>query len=303
MRLIPNLITLWLAFTLVFLMMRLLPGDAISAQLVESGASPALIAQRRAELGLDASLLVQYLRYTVQFIQGQWGVSLARGVEVSTLIGQALPYTLALSGGALAVGIVMGVGLGLLNSLHVNTASGLAGIVISLALSTPIYWTAIAAIGVFSAGLNWLPAFGSSTPAHLVLPVLVLGFHTAGGIARITSSTVSETLNADYIRTAAAKGLSQRTVLLRHIMRAAAVPIFAVITVQASFLIGGSVIVETVFLRPGIGRVLLDAVMRRDYVVVQAVVVVSGVGVVIIQIMGDLLSYALDPRIRYRAGH
>jgi ABC-type dipeptide/oligopeptide/nickel transport system permease component len=167
-----------------------------------------------------------------------------------------------------------------------------------LAISVPLYWTGTLAIFVFSAGLKWLPSSGDGDLRYLILPVGVLAFHTSGAIARVVQTGISETLTADFVRTARAKGLPTNMILYRHVLRVSLLPVVTVMGLQAGFLLGGTIVTEILFLRVGLGRLLLDATLRRDYPVVQAVVLLSAIIYLVITTMMDGLYRWLDPRIR-----
>lgn len=280
--------TLWLAVTLAFFALRILPGDAVQTQLEESGASAATIAQRRAALGLDEPLLAQYGRFLGGLLRGDLGVSLLDGQPVSQIIAQQFAPTVLLAGCALLVAAAVGIMLGTLAALD---GFGLARLLLDLALSVPLYWTGTLAIYVFSVQLNWLPTNG------LLLPVAVLGFHTAGAIGQVVRADVRAALVLDFVRTARAKGLRERRVILGHVLRAGLLPVVTVIALQAGFLLGGVVVTESLFVRPGIGRVLLNATLRQDYPVVQGVVVLSALVYTLLNAGADALYRRLDPRI------
>lgn len=283
-------ISLILAVILAFIALRLLPGDAVTAELVQSGASETFIQERRAALGLDKPLLEQFIHYFSRMMRGDLGVSLSRGLPVSEMILQAMPPTLTLALAAFILGCGLGVFLGIMGAMYRNTS-----LIISLILSTPIYWTGTLALFIFSAKLRLFPASGDTS---LILPAAVLGLHSAGSIAQVVRSSISQTLHLDFVRTARGKGLPERYILIRHVLRASLIPVVSVAALQAGFLFSGTVIVETLFLRPGLGRLLLDAVQRRDYPVVQGVILVSAVLYAAVNIIADLLYPRLDPRIR-----
>ncbi len=264
-QIITALATLWFAATLAFFALRALPGDAIEAQLRESGAGADVIAERRVALGLDDPLLVQYGRYLTDLARGDLGVSLLDGRPVTEIVAQQFLPTLTLAVCALALAAVVGIALGVIAALDVPLAFA-ARLLLDLALSMPLYWTGTLAIYVFAVELNWFSSTG------LLLPAVVLGFHTAGAIGQVVRAGVQETLALDFIRTARAKGLPERRILIRHVLRAGLLPAVTVIALQAGFLLGGVVITESLFIRPGIGRVLLNATLRQDYPVVQGIV-------------------------------
>ncbi|MFN8452978.1 MAG: ABC transporter permease, partial [Anaerolineae bacterium] len=260
-RMIATVAVLWLAASLAFFALRVLPGDALQAQLQESGASAEVIAERRAALGLDDPLIVQYGRFLGGLLRGDLGVSLLDGRPVTEVIAEQFVPTASLALASLMIAAVAGVALGTVAALDWRGAS-LARLLLDLSLSMPIYWTGTLAIYIFAVRLDWLSGSG------FVLPTAVLGFHAAGAVGQVVRSAVSETLAFDFVRTARAKGLRERSVIVRHVLRASLLPGVTVIALQAGFLLGGVVITESLFVRPGIGRVLLNATLRQDYPVV-----------------------------------
>ena len=297
-RLLSALAVIWLAATLAFFALRILPGDAIEAQLTQSGAPSEVIEQRRAQQGLSDPLPVQYLHFILNLLHGNLGYSLLNGQAVSDLILQQLMPTVALALGALVLSSALGLSLGVAGSIGSGRlTSPVARAVTSLSLSTPIYWTGTVAIYVFSAQLDLLPSAGAGRLSQLILPVGVLGFHSAGAIARVVQTNVSATLNADFVRTARAKGLPERVVIWRHVLRASLLPVVTVIGLQAGFLFSGTIITESLFVRPGIGRVLLDSIIRHDYPVVQGVAIFTTVVYTFFNALTDSLYRVLDPRV------
>jgi peptide/nickel transport system permease protein len=297
-RLVSTLGVVWLAATLAFLALHVLPGDAITAQLLDSGAPDEVILQQRMERGLTDPLLLQYVHYLAGLARGDLGTSLLNGEPVRDLILQQLPSTLTLALAAAAVAIVMGITLGCAAALDLNWGlAAAARVCINLALGTPIYWTGTLAIYVFTVQLGLLPSGGGGRLSQLVLPVGVLGFHTAGAIARVVQASIRETKRADFVRTARAKGLPERAILLRHMLRAGLLPVVTVIGLQIGYLIGGTVITESLFVRPGLGRLLLDATLRQDYPVVQGIVIVGAVIYSVLNAVTDLVYRLIDPRV------
>jgi len=295
-RLLSVVFSIWLAGTMTFFALRLLPGDAIQAQLVQTGASAAQIAERRARQGLDDPLLVQYGHFWLQISQGDLGYSLLDGQPVVEMIAQRLPPTVTLALAALTVGVVLGLLLGLVGASDTSIAQ-VARLAVSLSLSTPIYWTGTLAIWLFAVVLSWLPSAGGEGVQQLILPAAVLGFHTAGGIARVTEAGVRDTLAADFVRTARSKGLPEPLIMRRHVLRVALLPVFTVISLQTAFLFGGTVITESLFVRPGIGRLLLDSTLQQDYPVVQGLTLFMAALYTGLNTCADLIYAVLDPRI------
>lgn len=298
--LLRTILTLWLSISIMFFLIRILPGDAITAQLIAAGGEQALIDAQKAALGLDQPALNQYIVFLRQILRGDLGESYLSGQSVVELIGGVLDNTVILAIGALTLAIVGGISMGIASALSKSrTVQFVTNILITLALSLPIYWTGLLAIVIFSLVLNWLPASGDANLSQLILPVGVLAFHTAGSIALITRTQISDAAHADFVRTARAKGLPEQTVVWRHILRVGLLPIVNVIALQAGFLLSGTVITETLFLRSGLGTLLVDAVTRRDFPVVQGVTLVSAAAFVIVNMLSDGLTHLLDPRIRF----
>lgn len=298
-RLLTTLLTLWATVTLAFFALHIVPGDAITSQLLAGGASQADIAARRAALGLDRPVWEQYGSYMLGLARGEMGVSLISQQPVSRLIAGQFGATAALASAALALAVLLGIILGMLEALYFPRWPGqIAHITNLLALSTPIYWSGTLAIFLFSSRLGLLPATGSRSLMHLILPAGVLGFHVAGSIARVTRTSLRATLEADFIRTAFAKGLRARYIFGVHALREGFPPILSMIALQTGFLLGGTVITEMLFVRQGVGQLLHHAVLDQDYPVVLGVVVLAAAVYSLTGAAADLLHGLLDPRIR-----
>lgn len=296
---ISTLLIIWLAATLAFFALRVLPGDAIESQLIESGASASTIAERRAAAGLDDPLPTQYMEFLSGLWRGDLGVSLLDGRPVTQIILDQLEPTLTLAFSALAVAASLGLVLGCLAALEIGWGiSTISRVLTALALSVPIYWTGTIAIFVFTVQLDLLPSGGAGRLSQLILPATVLGFHSAGAIAQVVQTGVRETLGAEFVRTARAKGLRERTVIMRHVLRASLLPAVTVLAVQAGFLLSGVVITEALFSRPGVGSVLLDATLLQNYPVVQGVVVWSAIVYALLNNLADSFYHLIDPRGR-----
>lgn len=285
--------TLWLTASLSFFALRLLPGDAITNQLLDSGASPSTIANRQAMLGLDQPLLNQYIHWLEGITQGNLGVSITDGRSVREIILQQLPETLELAIAAMLIAIITGITLGCAAGFDHKPSQ----VILSSALSTPIYWSGTVALWITTAILNWIPGTYPPDSSSLLLPAAILGFHTAGGIGRSVGASVKDVRHADFIITAHSKGLSKQLIQRRHILRASLLPAVNVIALQTGFLISGTIITETVFNRPGIGRILLDAVMRQDYPVVQGIAVWTAFAYTLINFAADVIQHLIDPRV------
>lgn len=297
-RALSALAVIWLAASLAFVALRWAPGDALDATLARSGASEDTIAARRAALGLDDPLPLQYLRYWLDTVRGRWGASLVSGQPVVDLLAENALPTLTLALATLAVALALGVALGVAAGLGRPAAlRWLADAIAALALATPVYWTATLAIYAFTVAIGLFPGLGGEGPRALILPALVLGFHTAGSIARVTAASVRDAARGDFVWTARAKGLPEPDVL-DHILRVGLLPVVSVAALQAGFLLGGTVITEMIFVRRGLGQVLLSAVTHRDYPVVQGLVVLSALVYTTLNAAADVLYHRLDPRVR-----
>ncbi|MHB0875065.1 MAG: ABC transporter permease [Anaerolineae bacterium] len=285
--------------TAVFIIMRVLPGDPVEAMLVEAGASPALIDDWRRHYGLSEPLPTQYALYLRSLARGDLGRSLISGRAVTDLIAEQFPGTLALTTTSFLLSLVVGGSLGLLSAWHrgrwVDAVSRLLAVA---TVSLPTYWTGLLAILLFAAYLRWLPASGQGTWRHLVLPTLTLGLASAGVVARLVRASVLEVLGQPYVQVAQAKGLRGRVVLGRHVLRAAAAPMIAFLSVQVGFLLAGTAITETVFSRPGLGRLLVEAVLAQDYPLAQGCILLAAGTYTVINTGADLLTAWIDPRAR-----
>jgi peptide/nickel transport system permease protein len=298
-RILAALAVLWGAMTVVFLLLRVLPGDPAEAILAGSGASGAEIAQIRRQLGLADPLLVQYGRYLLNTLEGDLGRSFFSNRPVMLTIVEQLPSTLELATAALSVAVALGLSLGILAALRAGTwiDRAVMGIAV-LGVSVPVFWSGLLLIWIFSVSLNWLPATGTGGWQHLVMPAAVLGLVGAGPIARLVRASLLTVLRTDYIILARAKGLPEVIVIGRHALRNAIIPSIALIGLQAGFLLGGTVVTEVVFARPGLGRLVIDAILWKDLPIVQGVVLLIAAIYVVINLLVDLVSLALDPRLR-----
>ena len=291
--------TLWAVVTLTFVALYLVPGDPAQVLLSKSNATPAEVAELREELGLDESVLVQYGRYLWRLLQGDLGNSFFTGRPVTVTVWEQLPATLELAVAAMIVAVAAGLGLGLAaaagrGSLLDPLLTGLA----TIGISTPVFWSGLLAIWLFALVLGWLPATGQGGLTYLILPATVLGFSAAGAVARVTRASVVDIMRKPYILVARSRGIRPRPLLLRHTLRVALLPSITVIGLQFGFLIGGAVVTETIFARQGLGRLVVNAILRKDYPVVLGVVLVGVVGYVLVNLLTDWLYGMLDPRVR-----
>jgi ABC-type dipeptide/oligopeptide/nickel transport system permease component len=301
-RLLTAGLTLCSVATVVFVLARLLPGDPAETMLARSGgASPQAVAALRVELGLDRPLPVQYVAWLSALAQGNLGRSLFDGRPVTQLIVEQFPYTLTLALAAFAWALALGLPLGIMAARWANRwqdrlATGLA----VGGATVPIFWSGLLLIWLFSVRLGWLPSAGADGWRTLIMPSLVLGFASAGPIARLTRVALLETLAQPYILAARARGLSQGQVLGRHAMRNALIPLLTVSGLQLSFLLGGTVVTETLFNRPGLGRLLVEAILWRDLPVVQGVVLVVAGIYVLVNLAVDLAAGWLNPQVGWQ---
>lgn len=299
-RLLTSIPVLWGVTTLVFLTMHLLPGDPAELMLAESGGSSQSIARLRQQLGLDDPLYVQYGRFLANALRGDLGRSIFTNRAVTQTILEQLPHTVQLAGAAMTVAIIMGTALGIAAALNRNTWVDSLCVTIAVAgASMPIFWSGLLLILLFSSLLHWLPATGQGSLKHLIMPAIVLGLASSGSIARLVRSTMLEVVGQEYITTARSKGLSERLVMLRHAFKNALIPVITVMGLQFGYLLGGTVVTETVFSRQGLGRLVVDAILWKDFPIVQGAVLLAAAVYTLVNLLVDI-SYALvDPRIRY----
>lgn len=301
-KLVEVLFVLWLAATLAFIALQWAPGDPAQVLLAASGASPEEVAELRQRLGLDDPPLQQYLNYLLDLLRGDLGCSWLHGRSVAQMIAEQFPSTAELALAATAVGVVLGVSLGTLAAIRRTTWLDKAITAVAvLGLSTPIYWSGLLAILLFSLTLRWLPATGEGTLRHLILPALVLGVTLSGAVARVVRVRVGEALSQPYVTAARARGLPPLWVLVVHVLRVALGPAVAVTALQFGFLLGGAVVTESVFARRGLGRLLLTAIVSRDMPVVRGVVLVGALSYLLVNLLGDAVQAWLDPRLREKA--
>jgi peptide/nickel transport system permease protein len=293
----------------VFMVLHLSPGDPAEIML-GSAATKEDLARLRADLGLNEPLPLQYARWIGHVVRGDLGRSLWMRRPVLPDVLDRFRATLVLTGTALLISTVGGVTLGVLSATRPHSwLDRLSGMAALFGASMPVFWLGIVLMVIFSLQLGWLPASGMWAPygggnardllAHLVLPAVTLAAASVTIIARLTRSTMLEVLGQDYIRTARAKGLVERLVVVRHGLRNALIPIVTVVGVQAGYLLGGAVLTETVFAWPGVGTLMVQGILARDFPLVQGCVLVIALAFVVINLAVDLLYAWIDPRIRY----
>ncbi len=286
--------------SLVFFMLHLLPGDAVTIMLSEFGASAREEAELREQLGLNDPILVQYGRFLANAVQGDFGRSLFTRRPVLPQIFEQLPKTVELAVAATLVGVFFGALFGISAAIMRNTWWDSISMILSLvALSMPNFWLGLIFIFVFALNLGWFPVQGSDSLYHVVLPALALGLSFAGLLARLFRSAMLEVLGQDYVRTARAKGVSEGRVINRHALKNALIPVVTVVGINFGFLLGGSVIIEIVFARQGIGDVIIKAIFAHDFYLVQGGIIVTATLFVLVNLLVDLTYGLLDPRISY----
>jgi peptide/nickel transport system permease protein len=291
---------------IVFLIVHLVPGDPAHA-ILGLNATPELVSQLQSQLGLDRPLPVQYLDWLGGVLHGDFGTDYSSSAPISELLSQRLPVTIELALVSLALAVVTGVPLGVLAAVRRGRApDAVAQGASMLGISVPDFWLGIMLILAFSLGLGVLPSSGwvplSQDPVenlrHVALPAIALAAGLAAVLIRVTRAAMLDVLSQDYIRFCRAKGVSETRVVLKHGLRNAAIPITTVVGMQAGYLLGGAIVVEQVFSLPGVGRLVLDSVLQRNYPVVQASVLVVGVMFIAANLAADVLYTVLNPRLR-----
>ncbi|MGG4457891.1 nickel ABC transporter permease [Brevibacillus porteri] len=300
-RLLSGIIVLFGLSVFTFLLIHLIPGDPVRIMLGQR-ATVEQIESLRGELGLNKPLVVQYLDYASGVLKGDLGTSLKTGRPVSTEIADRFPATAKMAVASLVVAVVIGIGLGVLAAKYKDTPIDGAIMTFStFGMSIPGFWLGLLVILVFSVHLGWFPIAGGTGLKDMVLPALTLGTLMATALSRLTRAGMVEVLSNDYIRTARAKGMNERIVLLRHAFRNVMIPIVAVIGLELAGLLGGAVIVEQVFGWPGVGTLAIQAISSRDFPMIQGTTLFIGAVYVLVVILIDVLYAILDPRIDYAA--
>lgn len=282
---------------LTFLLVHLVPGDPVEVMLGES-ASSADRAALRADLGLDKPLVVQFGQYLTKLAHGDFGVSIHTKQPIAEMLLARYPATVKLALLSLVIGLLIGVPLGIYAALNAGHWQDFVVTIVSVRLSAmPAFWLGPLLMLLFAVWLGWLPVSGMDSPSAIVLPALTLGFGLSAILTRMTRTSLLEVLNDDFIRTARAKGLSERTVILRHALRAALLPIITIVGLQMGSLLAGTVITETIFSWDGIGRLLVESIEKRDYPVTQACVLVVALSYVLVNALTDVVYRLADPRV------
>lgn len=304
-RLIIMIPVLWGVATLVFFFMYMLPGDPASVILAQSGGKAENIQALREQLGLDDPLHTQYLRFLSNAVRGDFGDSIFLHQPVNKLLLENLPASIELAVAAMLIAVVIGFSAGILAALNHNSWIDRACMLLAISgVSMPSFWLALLLMYLISAiamrwGVALLPITGQGDLKHLVLPAFVLGFGVSGSMARLVRSSMLEVMRQEYIITARAKGLAQRLVILRHALRNALIPVITMMGLMFGALLGGTVIIETVFSRRGLGRTIVDAIVTKDLPVVMGAVLLTAVAYMLVTLVVDISYAVIDPRIRY----
>ena len=309
-RVLHGLLVLWLVSLAIFSLVRILPGDAVIMQLDQAAApTPEALKRARQELGLERPFLAQYRTWITGVVQGDLGRSLITRRPVTQELMKRINLTLHLAVMSMIVALLIALPIGVLSAVKQDTMSDYVGRLFAiLGLSLPDFWLATVVITFLAIWFQWIPPIGFAPLwvdpvrclSQLLIPAVIIGARLAAVSMRMTRSSLLEVLRQDYIRTARAKGARERAVIVRHALKNAFIPVVTVLGQQFSVLLGGTVIVEFIFLQPGVGSLILDAVLLRDYTLIQGAVLFFATVIVVTNLLVDL-SYAwLDPRIRYR---
>jgi peptide/nickel transport system permease protein len=306
-RLLQAIPVVILTSVFVFVFIRLLPGDP-AVTLAGQRATPEQVAALRHNFGLDQPIVVQYVTWVQKLVTGDFGTSYVTNRPVAQLVMQRVPATIHLAVGALLVMVVVGVPLGIFSAVRPrHPLNRVVAVLTSLALATPTFWLGILLVLFFAVDLHWLPASGftsfTADPVGsirlLILPSLTLGAYATGVLIRFLKASILDVAHADFVRTANAKGLTERLVVGRHILRIALLPVVTMMAIQFGYLLGGAVITEAIFGWPGLGGLILDAINNQDYLIVQATMLLLVQTFIVVNVLAGVCYAVLDPRIRY----
>ncbi|MBM6596306.1 ABC transporter permease [Microvirga pudoricolor] len=299
-RIMKSIPVILLVSILVYGMVNMLPGDPVMHMFAGQYVTAENMALARETLGLDKPIYIRYFEWLLRIMQGDFGTSIVSKRPVADMILSVLPRTLELAVAATLVTVVFGIPAGVLAAIKKNTwVDSALMVVVSLCVAMPLFWFGLIALLFFSVELRWFPVAANAGWSSLVLPAFVLGLQSACMIARLTRSSMLQVLGDEYVTTARSKGLSPWRVVTVHGLRNAFIPILTLLGVQASWLLGGAVITETVFARPGLGTMAVDAIRQMDFPVLQAVVLIAALTYTTVNLVIDLMNAALDPRIVY----
>jgi peptide/nickel transport system permease protein/oligopeptide transport system permease protein len=298
-RLLLAIPTLAGVLVVVFLLLYVAPGDPV-LQMVGERADEATIARLRAELRLDDPLPTQFVHYAGGVVRGDLGNSYITGRPILQDVLERFPNTLLLAGAAMLLASIVGISLGILSARHPGGWLDRISLGIAyIGISFPVYWVGLILILIFAVTLRWLPASGFGGIAYLILPALALGSRSIAFLARVTRSSMLETLGSDFVRTARAKGARERVVVMHHALRNALIPVITVLGLDFGYYLTGSILTETIFSWPGIGRYVVNAIARRDLPAIQGSVLFLSVVFVLVNLITDLAYARADPRVKY----
>ncbi|RRH90614.1 glutathione ABC transporter permease GsiC [Variovorax beijingensis] len=299
-RLLGLIPTLLIVAVLVFLFVHMLPGDPARLAAGQD-ADEQTIAMVRAELGLDKPLPQQFVSFFTHMLQGDFGTSIRTRRPVSMEIGERFFPTVMLTITSMVWAVIFGMGIGIVSAVFRNQWPDRLGMTLAVSgISFPAFALGMLLMQIFSVQLGWLPTVGAATWKHYVLPSITLGAAVAAVMARFTRASFVEVIQEDFVRTARAKGVRERTVIIKHCLRNALIPVVTMMGLQFGFLLGGSILVEAVFNWPGLGRLLVDAVQMRDYPVIQTLVLLFSLEFILINLVVDVLYGYINPTIRYK---
>ncbi|AST96117.1 ABC transporter permease [Shouchella clausii] len=298
-RLVTSLFVIFGSTILVFTTLYVLPGDPVDSIIDPSVATPEMVENLRKELGIDQPYHVRLIHYFSDLFRGDFGQSLVNSTPVLPQIIEQFPKTLALTIVSSCISIIVGITLGVLSAVHRNkTIDVLARMIGLFGISMPTFWTGILLILIFSVALGWLPSLGSDGWQTLILPSFTLGIIGAGFIIRMVRNSMLEVISENFITTLRAKGLTERAIMYRHALKNALIPALTMMGMMIGDMLAGTVIIETVFSRQGIGRLIADAIMASDLPVVQGVIFFTAILYILINLIVDLSYSAIDPRVR-----
>ncbi|ANY68017.1 peptide ABC transporter permease [Paenibacillus sp. BIHB 4019] len=298
-RLYTSLLVLVGTMVLVFCIVNVLPGDPALLILDPSSATPEMIANLREQLGLNQPFYERFGEYFLHVLQGDFGKSIVNSEPVLPKIVEHFPATLALTALSSLLAVIIGVTLGVLSAIHRNRWIDIVARIVGLfGISMPTFWSGILLILIFSVQLGWFPAMGSDGFSTLVLPAITLGFVGSGFIVRMVRNSMLEVINEPFIVTLRAKGLPGRFIMYKHALRNALIPALTMVGVIIGDLMAGTVVIETVFSRQGIGRIIADAIMAKDLPVVQGVIFFSAIVYIVVNLLVDISYTLIDPRVR-----
>ena len=300
-KLLQTIPVVWGVVTVVFILMAVVPGDPARIMMGQRG-DPDTLLRIRQDLGLDLPLTKQYTKFIGELLRGDLGMSYRSNQPVSQAIAERFTSTMRLSLWAMLLAVSIGLVAGVISAAKQYSAFDYTAMIIAISgVSAPVFWVGLLLLLVFAYGLGWVPGVGQGDGSwrYLILPVIALGIRPAALIARLTRSCMLEVLNQDYIRTARAKGVSERMVVVKHALKNAMIPVVTIIGTQVSELLSGAVLTETIFAWPGIGRLAVEALINRDFPMIRGTVIVMAVTFLIANLLVDISYAFIDPRVRY----